>query len=768
MDGQFCFMCGAATVAQASRAVPICADCRARQNSIGGESSEWMVERPGARARGPMTRDAVLHGLSRDRIDLDDLIARLGSTGVPISEHPEFRGCFIPGSPDERRISDLRRDNQEGVSRARRRYWLVRLGAAAVLCGALGVLYVGVSTRVFILSGDTLDELEDGLDDVTEAVQGTPLPSRPPETLPHDEWLAKATATVVASEDHWSVDLQQGRMLLWAGDVRSVEKSREAFLQVLRVNPADPQAIGGLAEATVAARGKDPAWLDMATRAVARINAVAEDSLVAKRAGAALAIAEGNDTLGLQLTESCAGEDLGCRLLRAEAGGDLQTLTGLGGMYPDSVRIQLALGRVAQAKGEIIRVEAIAGGITDHWPDEGAAWAMLAEAYAATGRWKRARAAADRAVELDPWRVKARHLSAAVQLWRGGRVPATLEAYTALLATPALKDYSSVVAAWVQGGIAALRADELVLARTWVDAALAEADDHVGAKLLSAAVHLRGGDSTAAKAVLRGVDHALLDGPEGARMHYWAGVLFLDMGQQRLARNELDAAISADPYWGSPRLELAWAKLDSGDGGGASMAIRELGWVDPRLGRQQDLRQRVDLGPSQVRTWRRRLEDAMYADVRLSLKREGTLAVLDWYTGRDKGSATLKRLIDEGEPDLNLQAALSQALLSSGDWAGSLKVTDRVLGSRRKAGLFHAVRGMACHRLGRRAESAGSFDLALKYAGDHPSVLWWVFKARQDNGDADGARVVLEALKKQGIDLPSVAGLELALDDGGE
>jgi len=715
-----------------------------------------------------LTREAILHALARERIEMDDLVGRLGSNSTPICEHPEFRGCFIPGSEDERRIAKLRRDNVDGIARGRRRHML-RQAAVGVLGMALAsVIYLGLSTRLFVLPQHILEGLEQGWQALSSAVEEPKPAARPAETLPHDEWLVGAAAAAGPTERHWTVRLQEARALLWAGDARSIDQSRQAFLQVLHHSPSEPEANGGLAEAMAAAQGRDPHWLELASRAVARVSAVAEGTVVAKRARAALALAEGNDALALQVTAACAAEDLGCRLLHAEARSDLKGLIAMGEQNSDSARVQLAIGRVALAGGAWARLTQTARDITARWPWEGEAWAMRAEAFAAIGRWKMAQDAAERSIALDPWRLKTRHLSAAIQLRANGDGSTALAAYGALLGADQIDTYPEAVTARVQGGIAALQAGDLVLARTWADAALSQEDDHPGAKLLSAAIFQQQGEHIRAKAVLRDMDHNLLHGPAGARMHYWAGALFLDMGQQRLARNELEAAANADPHWGDPKLELAWAKLDSNDPMGAAVAIRDLGWMAPAFQRGVDFRGVVDLGPAHRRKWRQRLEEALSADVRLALKREGTLAVLDWYTGRSRGGAGIQAAIDAGDTDLHLQAALAQALLGAEDWAGSLVVTDRVLGSRRRAGLFHGVRAVATHRLGRRAESAGSFDLALKYSGDNPTVLWWAIEARQDAGDTDGVRALLKAMKEQGIDPPSVARLELALADRGE
>ena len=106
----FCFSCGASTVALGRRVVPICANCRAR--GVVGQQSEahWMVRLPAGGTRGPLTKRAVLGWLARGRIGADDRISAVGGEETAIADHPDFRGCFIPGSADEQAVDSLRQE----------------------------------------------------------------------------------------------------------------------------------------------------------------------------------------------------------------------------------------------------------------------------------------------------------------------------------------------------------------------------------------------------------------------------------------------------------------------------------------------------------------------------------------------------------------------------------------------------------------------------------------------------------------------------------
>jgi predicted Zn-dependent protease len=152
----------------------------------------------------------------------------------------------------------------------------------------------------------------------------------------------------------------------------------------------------------------------------------------------------------------------------------------------------------------------------------------------------------------------------------------------------------------------------------------------------------------------------------------------------------------------------------------------------------------------------------MNQDVRLALLRPGTLAVLSWHEQPVGSSGVLRAAIGSGDADIKLQAALAQALIAEQQWQAALDVLDPLLGSRSEAGYFHGLRGNALRQLARDEASEGAMARALKYAGDHPVVLWWAFDARWGAGDRAGSQAVIEAIESLGIDGPRLAGVLLA------
>ena len=161
MSDLFCYACGAPTVAIGGRLVPICAECRSRGEGEGAVETAWMIaETAGSRMKGPMSRKAVLTGIARGRYGPDSKVSAIGGEAKAVADHPDFRGCFIPGSADELTIEVLREEWEATARRAKWRRILSYTLGGLLLVGAAGALWYSSQTRIFVLPEEAVENVE--------------------------------------------------------------------------------------------------------------------------------------------------------------------------------------------------------------------------------------------------------------------------------------------------------------------------------------------------------------------------------------------------------------------------------------------------------------------------------------------------------------------------------------------------------------------------------------------------------------------------------
>ncbi len=765
MEAQFCFMCGAPTMASIHRAVPICPDCRGRRASMDPTVCEWMLQRPGERSKGPMTREAVVHAVARDRVGPDDSVGRLSGEMMSLGDHPDFRGCWIPGSSEYHQIEQFQTSARRSLLRSRVRRVAGRVGAFGLLSISIGILVVGVQSRIFVAPSEWFDKVE-ALQSETMALVDQPETAESFHLeLPHDRWIRDKV--IPAMEEHRAPETAffTGQVSLWSGGTSGRLSAYKDLMAAVGHTPSDPEVLGLFVEAAASLRDVQPGTFVDASRALGRLEASTVPSLVVARAGASVDLAEGNSLRAAQRTADCATQgDLGCRLIHAEATSDGSALERLVLEYPDSNRIRLAYARVLLGNGDYVGLESETRLLVQRLPNEGESFALRAESCAATARWKQARKAADRAVMIDAWRTETLHLAAAISLRIEHRPKEALTLFETLIAHPRLDRASSRANIFAQAADAARQAGRQRLAGRWADEALRTDKHHVGAKLIKATIHLSEADLPEAKSLLRSIEYAADDQQDLAWSHLWAGRMYLALGLQRTARTELESAIEADPLLLAPRRELAGAQLETGDLEGVVSTVHKMVWLNPRAQVQGDPRLASGPGSWEPRAFFRDLQRALAADVRLEPERTATVALLAWVDGRPRSIRMLREALGWEDGRLELRAALAQALLENEEWEAAIRHADHVVKVRPKAGLFYAVLGRGKSKLKAPVASTEAFELALKHAPDDPTVLWWAIEARLDQGDRTGARVLLEKLLRSDVNIPAVEGVLLALE----
>ena len=137
-----------------------------------------------------MSRKAVLTGIARGRYGPDSKVSAIGGEAKAVADHPDFRGCFIPGSADELTIEVLK---EEWEATARRAKWRRRVSLGGLLlAGAAGALWY--STK------PAYSSLPETVENVEAQVERIRPPSKPrfatsmPSLIPYRTGTARSAA----------------------------------------------------------------------------------------------------------------------------------------------------------------------------------------------------------------------------------------------------------------------------------------------------------------------------------------------------------------------------------------------------------------------------------------------------------------------------------------------------------------------------------------------------------------------------------------------
>ncbi len=794
MGQLYCFSCGKAlSDNEQERAgggpVPICDNCREVGPQVDPGDVRWMVRRSDGPMQGPLSREGVHDRLARELLGPYDQVCRVNAEWQRLVEHPDFRGCFIPGTPEFGEIEKLKGKigAEKAAENARQRNRILRASALLVVgivlpiittTQGLGVLpesWVSSARGVF---GGVVGEAKGVI--AKSSGQKAPASAEKPTKMPAQNAINRLKDAYPKVEEPLELLLVRGQRELWEGTAKSLSAARDDLEKAVASAPEDPEAVAGLAIAYAALlraeRGEVITVVELAQRA----EVLAPGTVSALRARGVAALVSGDRAKAAEHATACLAvkpaaepgkpppaprEDPGCAALLAVANGDESALGALHERFPDAAPIGLGLLWVASEKGDHPTVLKVGRALARRHPDDAAAYAFLSRSAAATARWKEAREAAGAAGKAAPWMLDQRALHAELLLKTEGRAADAVEVYDALFADPLWKEKGEKAPVLTGAAIAAMEAGKLDKALAWSEAALAEDKTSLGAVLTRARAMLASGKTDQVEPVLSTIDNSRLQGREGARYLVGVARIYLAMDQNKPASTALDAALELDPGWIPAHLERTRAWLL---GGNPSAAMKQM-LALPLLDVSED-----GARSPLVATWysepawddlRRSLEASASTDVRLAADAPAALGVLAWATGAGDARAALKRAVDQKPDAFSAHAALGWLLLERGEAGAALSHIESVLADQPQAGLIHALRARALTQLGRTGDAEKAFGQAMINASKVSTVYRWRAELRAKTGDAAGERADLEkALELAPGDL--IAAVRLAELDG--
>jgi len=767
MGQLYCFSCGKAlTEHEQERAgagpVPICDSCREAGPQLDPAEVRWMVRRSDGPLQGPLARETVIERLARDLLGPYDQVCRVNAEWQRLVEHPDFRGCFIPGTPDQAAVETLRKQisAEKAAEAARQRRRVLR--AAGLMLVGIVLPIVTTTTGLGVLPErwvSTIDGIFGGV--VGEArgvIKSAGAPDRPPEQKPQKMPAEAAVARL--REAYPKVDtplellIARGETGLWTGTAASISAARDDLERAVACAPGDPVAVADLSIAYAALlrseRGELLTVVDLADRAAT----LAPGSVSALRAQAAAALVAGDLKKTAEVATSCLAikgtgdaegkEDPGCAALLALASKDEGALTALYERYPDAGPIGLALLSVASSRGDTARVLRVGRVLARMHPDDALPYAFLSEAAVASGEWKEARDAAGAAGKNAPWMLDQRARYGELLLKIDGRGADATAVYEALFADPLWKGYPEKARNYADAAAAALEAGDPAKALSWTELALGEEKTNLAAVLTRARAMAAQGKGDQVESVLSVIDNSRLQGREGARYLVGIARLYLAAGLNKPASTALDAALDLDPNAPQAHLERARAWLVSGNPSAAIKQLLDLPLVDVSQDTSRTPLVGVWYPQPKWEDLRARLEEGAGSDARLADDEPTAIGVVAWATGAADARALLKHALEVKPSSTSAQAALAWLLMERGEPAAALPAIERVLADQPQLGMMHALRGRALSQLGRDGEAEKAFSQAMISAGKNGTVYRWRAEERIHASDREGARADLK------------------------
>lgn len=781
MGQLYCFSCGKGlNEAEQERAggapVPICDSCRQAGPQVDPGDVRWMVRRSEGPLQGPLSREGVHDRLARDLLGPYDQVCRVNAEWQRLVEHPDFRACFIPGTPEQAELDRLKKqvNTEKSAETARQRRRILRATGLLVIGLTLPVLTTSTGLGVLPESWiETLRNLAGGVWGEAKSVISSASDERQAaETvvkaagMPAQNAVARLRDAYPTVEEPLELLLARGEASLWEGTQAGFSQARDDFERAVASGPDDPQAVSGLAIAYAALLNAERGQIVTVVELAARAEALAPGSAAALRAGAVAALAGGDRAKAAELAQAClalkvegaapdapAKEDPGCAALLAVANRDAPAIAALSERFPEATPIGLGRLLVAAEDQDWGLALRLSRALAKRNPEDPTAYAFQARAAAAMGLWREARDAAGLAGKHAPWRLDLRALHAELLLKIDGRAADALAVYEALLADPLWKEQALGVRVLADAAAAALEAGKSDRALELTEAALSEEKTNLAAVLTRARALRAAGKTTESDAVLATIDNSRLQGRMAAR--YLVGVARLNLaaGLNKPAAAALDAALEIDPSYRAAHLDRARVWLASDNPSAAVKQLLDLAFLDASRDSARTPLVQVWYPETGWADLRRELEDRTSTDVRLAADAPAAVGVLAWAAGQPDARAALKRALDANPSSSAAHAALAWLLIERGESAAALSHVERVLADKPQLGLFHALRGRALGALGRGADAEKAFTQALVNASKEPSVYRWRAELRARAKNTEGAVADLKQ------------ALELAPDD---
>jgi len=686
-----------------------------------------------------MSRIAVLNGIARESYTPDDQISAIGGESLPIADHPDFRGCFVPGSADDLEIQRLRKAAARMARRVKYKRFLGTGLGLLFLCASGALLWVSASSRLLVLPEGWMVEVEEvvGWWKNKTVRKEHYLNVVRVGDLPHTEWVQ------AQRPDPDGLALHRAMIGHWEVSEDRLETVRRSFLSAVSNSPLDPMPLAGLVQVDAAMLYTRPELLGEINRAMSRLDVLGAKGPAVAAARAELALAQGNRGSAREATEACVETDPVCSMLHGEATLDPQKVQEVIDQYGPSARALRTLCRTGIAAQDWLAVERCVGALQELDSDHAAADEFRSEMYASLGLWNQALSAAQRAVRKGSERAELMHLIGSIKFVTNPRDFELRALYTNLIGHPHLSGHTNREVVLVQAAQIHVGVGELEQAREIIDAALEAHPESHAARILLADILYKEGRHGDSESILRDIDTSGTNHRDAAIIHMWSARLYFEMGKQRLGRTEVENAIRLDPLHPFGYSELAWASVETRNIQGAVDNLEQMVLRASYRDLSTDPRSGIGLRAPKLRSLYRPILQAMSGDVRFDQEQEPTGAILDWWEGRPGHLAVMSEALEKFPNHMALQIAIALAAYDAGEWQVAHDNALAVLSRRPSLAIMHSVRGRALGKLGRWTEAVDPLNRSIKGEAEQALLLLWAAQSWIEKGDLDVAQALI-------------------------
>ncbi|MEC7242439.1 MAG: tetratricopeptide repeat protein, partial [Myxococcota bacterium] len=709
---------------------------------------------------GPMPRYRVVELIERGFFGAEDHVEREGEGMAPLGTHPDFAGFFIVGDSRHEQLDKARKERGLRNKRYRRiKRWRSLFRITALSGGLLGVGLAAVEYRRWLP-----EPAQEWVSERLLGAAGLEPRSEPIEEKPRvlDGLLSELGERYAELKGEAVSFYDQGVRILVSSPIQQRSAAVEEMEKAVLLSRGEPWAVGGLVAAlshsseSLHARRSDAYLAHLRT---------AEGGSVSLNLGLGFgALVRGDPAEAAARASTCVEDEnyrALCHWVLISALGQTGQYEKLGGLlpgglerFPESPEVLLWMGDFLRSQGNYAAAEGYLQSAGESLQSEMEYHRARADFDIEVGDFDAAMARLQSVLELDAEDRQAAYRLGTLFLQHRSDPEAAI---ATLRPCAKMEDdgFGADPRAYLQASHAHRVLGDTRQALLYAEKAIEREPTGAPFHLAKAMALEAQGDGLGAERVWDSLDLSGIEGPELARMHAWAARFYLKTGRLRMARDQVQQGLLADPNLPVLGLLTAVIRLRLGDYAGLESALTEALLSDLKADRSrvpmvsvwgvsvdaQEIAASLKTALQNDPRWSRELPSFLSAVRILNCFQTGRCSAMEQGVQealRAKPESLLARL---GQ----LQVAIEQE-----NWQEALLALSEIGGPNRRHAVVLGLEGAALTGLGRHREAVVVLEEAFRGGGADSSLSGrWLVRAHTDMGNHDKANAVERRIRSR-------------------